>query len=167
MPTCDGHEAADDRTAALGEVLKAISASTDDPQLVFELIARHARALCGAATVAVTERVMEGAEPTAKATWSASYPRRPGPEALQDRVVLACEIVHIRDLDSDLEIFRQGRQTVSKSFIGVPLTLDGRVIGAFELSRSKTGGFDYAQVALLESFANPGVARHRQRHNIA
>src|SRR6202035_2994259 len=43
------------RQAASIEVLKAISASPDDPQPVFELIAQRARELCNAESVGVVE----------------------------------------------------------------------------------------------------------------
>ncbi len=43
------------RQAASIEVLKTISASPDDPQPVFDLIARRARELCNAARASVTE----------------------------------------------------------------------------------------------------------------
>lgn len=61
------------RREASIEVLKAISASPDDPQPVFELIAESIRELCGAAAVSMTEydgalmhlRVVEGFDPVA------------------------------------------------------------------------------------------------------
>jgi hypothetical protein len=43
------------RQKASVEVLKTISASPDDPQPAFELIARRARELCNAAQASVTE----------------------------------------------------------------------------------------------------------------
>ncbi len=81
-------DAAAAQTAALGEVLRAIAASPDDPQLVFELIARRARELCGASSVAICEydgtllhlRMTDGHDAAADERWRRSYPRIPGPE---------------------------------------------------------------------------------------
>ena len=80
-------DAAAAQTAALGEVLRGIAASPDDPQPVFELIARRARELCGAASVAICEydgtllhlRMTDGHDAAADERWRRSYPRIPGP----------------------------------------------------------------------------------------
>src|SRR5580698_887112 len=71
------------RQAASNEVLRAISASPDDPQPVFELIARHARVLCNAQAAVVLEydgallhhRAIEGHDPAAVAELRKAFPR--------------------------------------------------------------------------------------------
>ena len=72
------------RQAASIEILKAISASPDDPQPVFDLIARRALELCDARAVTVAEfdgtmldyRAMAGFEPAREAAMRAAFPRR-------------------------------------------------------------------------------------------
>src|SRR5271165_3468288 len=91
--------------AASSEVLKAISASPDDTQPVFDLIARHARELCDAEAVGVVEydgtlmhmRAMESDNQEAADRLRQAFPRPPGPELIAGRAVLAKEVVHLRD----------------------------------------------------------------------
>lgn len=123
--------------AATTDVLRAMSASPDDPQPVFELIARRARALCRARAVAVSEydgtimhmRVFKDYDEAAAAAVLRAYPRVPGPETMHGRTVLAREIVHVRDIDADKTIFETGRGLGHKSLLGVPLSRDGKVLG--------------------------------------
>ena len=149
------------RQTASVEVLKTISASPDDPRPVFALIAQRARALCDAVAVAVSEydgtlmhmRVLEGYDPRAADSLRASFPRPPGPETISGRVVLSGRIGHVRDVAGDPELFRQARDLGEGSLLGVPLLREGRVMGVISVARHETGGFDDAQVALLQSFA--------------
>ena len=134
------------RQTASTEVLQAISASPDDPQAVFELIARHARELCDADTVGVVEfdgtlmhmRALERADRAAADRLRQAFPRPPGPETMSGRTVLAGQIVHARD-PSTLSLNLGG-----KSACGVPLLSSGQAIGAIVLSRAEAGGFDDA-----------------------
>jgi two-component system NtrC family sensor kinase len=145
--------------AASSEVLKAISASPDDTQPVFDLIARHARELCDAEAVGVVEydgtlmhmRAMERDNQEAADRLRQAFPRPPGPELIAGRTVLAKEVVHLRDA-STFSLNLGGQ-----SACGVPLLHQGRVIGAIVLSRSKAGGFDDSQIALVQSFAEQAV----------
>jgi two-component system, NtrC family, sensor kinase len=145
--------------AASIEILKAISASPDDTQPVFDLIARHARELCDAEAVGVVEydgtlmhmRAMERDNREAADRLRQAFPRPPGPELIAGRTVLAKEVVHLRDA-STFSLNLGGQ-----SACGVPLLHQGRVIGAIVLSRSKAGGFDDSQIALVQSFAEQAV----------
>ena len=145
--------------AASTEVLKAISASPDDTQPVFELIARRARELCDAETVGVVEydgtlmhmRAMERDDRVAADRLRQAFPRPPGQETMSGRTVLAGQVIHARD-PSTFSINLGG-----KSACGVPLLWEGRVIGAIVLSRSEAGGFDDTQIALVQSFAEQAV----------
>ena len=145
------------RQAASVEVLKTISASPEDTQPVFERIARRALELCHAEAVGVIEydgalmhmRVMEGYDPAATARARQAYPRPPGPESMGGRTVLAGQIVHIRDLSTDRDLFQPARDQGSKSLLGVPLLRDGSAIGVIVLARAAAGGFDDGRVALL------------------
>jgi PAS domain S-box-containing protein len=147
------------RQAASIEVLKAISASPDDPQPVFELIAQRARELCNAGSVGVVEydgvlmhmRAVARDDLDMAERLRQSFPRPPGPETMSGRTVLAGQIVHMRDA-STFTLDLGG-----KSACGVPLLHEGRVIGAIVLTRSEAGGFDDAQIALVQPFAEQAV----------
>jgi two-component system, NtrC family, sensor kinase len=159
------------REAASIEVLKAISASPDDPQPVFELIARRGRELCNAAQASVTEydgellhlRARDGYDPTTAQLGDQSWPQPPNPDTVDGRVALSGEMVHVRDLDDDGNYaggphhVMMRRRLGSKSLLGVPLLRDGRVVGTIAFGRAETGGFDAAEVALVEAFAEQAV----------
>ena len=154
-------DAAAAQTAALGEVLRAIAASPDDPQPVFELIARHARDLCGAAAASIAEYdgallhapVMIGFNQAEVEEARRDFPRPPGPDFFAGRTVLTNQIVHSRHIDA--EPFRRptGLGGRFQSALYVPLRRDGLAIGCIGLRRVEQGGFDDSLVALVESFA--------------
>ena len=97
------------RQEASAEVLRTISASPDDPQPAFELIARRARELCNATQASVTEydgatlhmRARDGYDSITAQLGDPIWPQAPNPDTVHGRVVLSGEIVHIRDLDSE------------------------------------------------------------------
>jgi two-component system, NtrC family, sensor kinase len=159
------------REAASIEVLKAISASPDDPQPVFELIARRARELCNATQASVTEydgvllhmRARDGYDPATAQLGDLNWPQAPNPDTVHGRVALSGAMVHVRDLDQDINHaggshhVMMRRRLGSKSLLGVPLLRDGRVVGTIAFGRAETGGFDAAEVALVEAFAEQAV----------
>ncbi len=154
-------DAAAAQTAALGEVLRGIAASPDDPQPVLELIARRARELCGAASVAICEydgtllhlRMTDGHDAAADERWRRSYPRIPGPDSFFGRALLANQAVHIRDWLAEPALHEAARGLGVRSALHVPLRRDGWAIGVIGLGRYEIGGFDDTQVTLVESFA--------------
>jgi adenylate cyclase len=147
------------------EVLKAISASGDDPQPVLDLIVRHARELCNAHAANIVEydgtllhqRAWDGGNPAAVAQLLAAFPRLPGRETIPGRVVLSGQVVHVADVQADPEIFEPARGTGARAFFTVPLLRDERVIGALGLTRFEPGEFDEFAVTLLQSFAEQAV----------
>lgn len=158
------------RQAASIEVLKTISASPDDPQPVFDLIARHARALCGAVQVSVTEydgallhmRARDGWDGGAALNYAAQHwPQPAGANSLAGRAVLSGRVEHIRDVTQDAGYGGSAVELAlalgTRSAMGVPLLRDGRAIGAIVLRRTEVGGFDDGEVALVESFAEQAV----------
>jgi PAS domain S-box-containing protein len=151
--------------AASIEVLKAISASPDDAQPVFELIARHARELCDAVAVVVIEydgallhlRALEGYDPAVADPLRDAFPRPPGPETMAGRVVLSGQTGHLRDVNADPGMYQIVRGLGIGTLLGVPMLRAGRVIGVILVARYQTGGFDDTQVALLQAFAEQAV----------
>ncbi len=147
------------------EVLKAISASPEDTQLVFDLIARHARELCDAVAVVVIEhdgtllhlRALEGYDAAVADPLRDAFPRPPGRETMAGRVALSGQTGHIRDMSVDAEMFQIGRDLGIGSLLGVPMLREGRTIGVILVARYQTGGFADTQVALLQSFAEQAV----------
>lgn len=95
-------------------------------------------------------------------------------EQVHGRIVLLGEIVHIHDVERDDRLSsinrRLDRELGHQSILGVPLRRDGRVVGSFILAKVARGGFEEAEISLLESFAEQAViaiesarARREQR----
>ena len=112
------------RQLASIEVLKAISASGDDPQPVLNLIVRRAHELCNAHAAVIVEydgtllhqKAWDGRNPAAFARVLAAFPRPPGRETIPGRVVLSGQVVHVADVQADPEIFDPGRGTGARAF---------------------------------------------------
>ena len=157
------------RQTASAEVLKVISASPDNTQPVFELIARRARELCGASRASVTEydggllhmRARDGYDKTTAMLGDQDWPRPAGSETIHGRAVQKAGVVHIHDVSDDDTYGDRSREVMrrlgSRSLLGVPLLRDGRAIGAISLGRKETGGFDAGQIKLVQSFAAQAV----------
>ena len=153
------------RQAAGDEILRAISASLDDAQPVFELIARRAQELCDASGVALFEhdgslmhlRVIEGAGAAESAMLRDSYPRPPSSDFISGRAVVSGELCHFQDVTTEPELARFAREMGFRSAMGVPLRRRAQTIGALVLSRVEAGGFDESEIALIRSFADQAV----------
>ena len=102
------------RQAASIEVLRTISASPNNPQPVFGLIARRACELCHAARASVTEydgtllhmRARDGYDPAAARLADQVWPQRPSPSTVHGRVLLSGGIVQVRDLEFGPQVRR-------------------------------------------------------------
>jgi GAF domain-containing protein len=157
------------RQSASAEVLKAISTSPDDTQPVFDLIARRARELCGAAHASVTQydgsllhlRARDGYDAATASLGDQDWPRPPGPETMHGRAVLKREAVQVRDVLADqvyaMSDLQAMRRLGSRSLLGVPLLRGGAAIGVISLGRSEPGGFTPQQIDVVQSFAEQAV----------
>src|SRR6266404_7904756 len=100
-----------DHQAATVDVLKVMSASPDDPQLVFGLIVERARDLCDGYGVTVYEfdgtlihwRAATGVsdDPSARQALEAMYPMAPTREWPAGRAILDRQVIHIRDIETE------------------------------------------------------------------
>ncbi len=153
------------RQAASVEVLKAITASPDDPLPVLDLIIRRAGALVNAQGGNLVEydgtlmhqRASFGYEPETWARLLATFPRPPGPETMPGRAVLSGKVVHVPDAQADLGIFAPGRALGARAFLNVPLLREGRVVGVIAFARFDPGAFDQSAIELVQSFAEQAV----------
>jgi two-component system, NtrC family, sensor kinase len=148
------------------DVLRAMSASADDPEPVFELIARRACEVCNApsasvltfdgkvASFAAAHSVGSGfLRREAIERFKRSFPRALHKESVSCRAMLERRTIHIRDVPADPDVSADIIAAGQKSNLAVPLLRDGTAVGAISLSSDKLGGFSDTQVALLETFA--------------
>ena len=156
-----------ERQTATAEVLKVISRSPTDVQPVFETIAERAMVLCGADYGFVFTFDGElirmacsvGMTPEGVAAVAAHFPMKPGNHSLTARVIGSAQVMNVGDLQAlaGNTVAPASQRAGFRAGLGVPMLLQGRVIGAIVVGRAATGDFAAHQVELLQTFADQAV----------
>ncbi len=152
---------------ATSEILRVISQSPTDVQLVFDTIAAAALKLCAASSVTVFTfdgeliriAALVNVSPEGAHAVRGFYPRPPGRDNAASRAVLTCSVITIPDVLEDREIAYRDTPVASafRSVLAVPLMRDGSAIGAISVGRLEPGPFPDKQLALLQTFAAQAV----------
>nr|WP_037390703.1 GAF domain-containing protein [Sinorhizobium americanum] len=156
-----------EQQSATSEILRVISTSPTDVQPVFDSIAKNAARLCAAEFCFVFRFDGELMHPVAyhgvsregiEAT-RAIFPRKPSRTNVTGRAFLSGTIEQIADVfaDPEYQLLSLAKIMSYRSAIGVPLTLNGRPIGAIGVDRREVGCFPERQVELLRTFADQAV----------
>ena len=151
-----------ERERAIDEILRIMSSSPGDVQVVLDAVAERTSRLCEAPFVRVL--LVEGDTLRAVAAYSldGSPPARSIPVALKQtsivgRAVLDRATVHHDDvvplLASEYPDAINARRLGLRAVLAVPLMHEGDAYGAILLFRREPGFFSPEQVALVESFA--------------
>jgi GAF domain-containing protein len=156
-----------ERQTATSEILRVISQSPRDVQPVFDTIAAAALRLCSASSAnvftfdgtlvhlaALVNLTPEGAD-VIRSLW----PRPPSRDLAATRAILTCGVVAIPDVVADPEFAASAAAVAGnfRSILSVPLTRDGKPIGAIAVGRPEAGPFPDSQIALLQTFADQAV----------
>jgi two-component system NtrC family sensor kinase len=151
---------------ATADVLKVISRSAFDLDVVLATLTESARTLCGAANAAVFMRDRDVLRLRAESGCSPAFveflkahPIRAGRETFTGRVMLSGEAVHLPDVMADPEYnFGPAPQLGNiRAALGVPLLRYGRVEGVFTLARPQPNGFSPRQIDLVKAFADQAM----------
>jgi GAF domain-containing protein len=162
---------------ATSDVLKVISRSVFDLQIVLDTLVESAYRLCGADLGLLYLRGDEAFECKAIAGDGVAeanqlFKGRPihaGRGTAAERVILTGEVHAITDFETDPELdprvrdyLRNAAEAGSlagrlRSSLAVPMTRDDAVVGVMVIARAQTGPFPARQVELLQTFADQAV----------
>src|SRR4029079_2177187 len=171
LRTDDLSESLEQQTAT-SDVLKVISSSTGDMKPVFETMLANALHICEAKfghLLLYDGECFQGTHlhdvpPAYRAFWEQHGRIRPNPNTAIGQLAHSKQVVHIPDL-MDGVAYREREplrvisveQAGARSFVGVPMLKDDKLVGAIVIYRQEVRPFTEKQIELVQNFAAQAV----------
>src|SRR5258705_112375 len=156
-----------EQQTATSEILRVISSSPTDAQLVFDTIVRSAVKLCDGLFSALCQFDGELLHQVAQHNYTPAaleevhrvYPVRPSRGLGTTRAILERAVVHIPDIELDPEFQYQAlsRAIGFRSGLFVPMLREGIPLGVIVVARAEPGTFSGNEIELLKTFADQAV----------
>jgi adenylate cyclase len=166
--TLEGEASAEEREAAIRDVVQTIARTTFDLDAVLQTVIDRAVRLCRADNGNIAQRVGDEDEyrVTAFTSMVPEYERlvrdrvyKPERGSIVGRAILEQQVVHIVDVleDPDYELHDLQKIGGYRSALSVPMMREGVPIGAIAVARTVVRPFSDAEIRLIETFADHAV----------
>jgi class 3 adenylate cyclase len=157
------HDRADEREAAIRDVIQTIAQSTFNLEAVLQTVVDRAVQLCRAENGNVARRDGDVYRVVAFTSFEPEYERLvrervylPERGSVIGRTVLERRVVHIVDVLADPEYSLPALQSAGayRTVLGVPMLQKGAPIGAIAVGRTEVRPFSEEEIRLVETFAD-------------
>src|SRR5262245_3210762 len=163
--TLEGEASAEEREAAVRDVIQTIARTTFDLDAVCQTVIDRAVRLCRADTGNIARRDGDKNEYRIAAFTSMApeYERlvrervyTPERGSIVGRTLLEKQVVHMRDVleDPDYALLDLQKLAGYRTALGVPMMREGEPIGAIAVARNEVRPFSDAEIRLIETFAD-------------
>jgi class 3 adenylate cyclase len=158
--------AAEEREAAVRDVIQAMARTTFDLQVVLQTVIDAAVRLCHADNGNIARLDGDVYRVAAFTSMSPEYERLvrervylPERGSVIGRTVFERRVVHIKDVleDPEYRLFDLQKAGGYRTALGVPMLRQGEPIGAIAVARTEVRPFSDAEIKLLETFADQVV----------